>query len=115
MCAFTDGDGLALWAHKRLAAKNSLTADDARVIEMAYQLRLQTFPDEPGEDAKHGPSPAADLAERTTAVVDEEASSTGLNVNDPVMVAPRGKEVRRRSKAHLLFVAAVWPESKPLA
>jgi len=30
-------DDLAMWAYRRLPAKNSLTADDARAIEAAYQ------------------------------------------------------------------------------
>ena len=35
-----DGDDLALWAHRRLPAKNTLTADDARAVEAAYQAAL---------------------------------------------------------------------------
>ncbi len=35
-----DGDDLALWAHRRLPAKNTLTADDARAVEVAYQVVL---------------------------------------------------------------------------
>ena len=34
------GDDLALWAYRRLPAKNSLTADDARAVETAYQVVL---------------------------------------------------------------------------
>ena len=34
------GDDLALWAYRRLPAKNSLTADDARAVESAYQKIL---------------------------------------------------------------------------
>jgi ERF superfamily len=36
----------ALWAHRRLPAKNSLQASDARVIEAAYQTAVGCFPDE---------------------------------------------------------------------
>ena len=32
-----DPDDLALWAHRRLPAKNTLTADDALAVEAAYQ------------------------------------------------------------------------------
>ena len=32
-----DGDALALWAHRRLPAKNTLTSEDARIVEVAYQ------------------------------------------------------------------------------
>jgi hypothetical protein len=44
-----DGDDLALWAHRRLSAKNTLTADDARAVESSYQVRLEalTISDDP--------------------------------------------------------------------
>src|SRR5450432_2754303 len=48
----TDSDDLALWAHRRLAAKNTLTAEDAGLVEMAYQAVLDTI----GHDAQ-GPNP----------------------------------------------------------
>lgn len=65
-------DGLALWAHRRLPAKNTLTADDARVVKDAYQAVL--------------------------------ASSAGGVVDN--LVTPLPKTVRKRNKAHLMFVAA---------
>ena len=37
-------DDLALWAHRRLPAKNTLAADDARAVEAAYQLILDDVP-----------------------------------------------------------------------
>ena len=37
---YKDGDDLALWAHRRLPAKNTLTANDARAVEAAYQAIL---------------------------------------------------------------------------
>src|SRR5450432_3816540 len=49
------GDDLALWAHRRLPAKNTLVADDARAVEAAYQAVLdaadqQPLPDETQRD-----------------------------------------------------------------
>jgi hypothetical protein len=35
-----DSDAFALWARQRLAAKTTLTADDARVVEEAFQAAL---------------------------------------------------------------------------
>jgi hypothetical protein len=35
-----NSDDLALWAHRRLPAKNTLTDDDARTVEAAYQTVL---------------------------------------------------------------------------
>jgi hypothetical protein len=37
---YKDGDDLALWAHRRLPAKSTLTANDARAVEAAYQAIL---------------------------------------------------------------------------
>src|SRR5205085_5497096 len=83
--ALKDGGDLALWAHRRLAAKNTLTADDARAVEAAYQAALdatnrdhQYQPSEPGppltsrseqEDAAGEGSPAERLQPATTGTV----------------------------------------------
>ena len=48
-----DGDDLALWAHRRLPAKNTLTADDACAVEVAYQVVLDaTNRDDQGQPGK---------------------------------------------------------------
>ena len=36
-------DELALWARRHLAAKNTLTADDARAVEVAYLEALKAL------------------------------------------------------------------------
>ena len=98
----TDGEDLALWAHRRLSAKNTLTADDARVVEAAYQAVL----DAASRDVQgrpEGPSPEIGSPENEAAFVngsaaaDQQPSTVGL-------VSPIRKEVRRRNKAHLVFV-----------
>src|SRR6266404_1410470 len=38
-----DGEELALWAHRSLPAKNTLTADDAHTVEAACQVVLSAF------------------------------------------------------------------------
>jgi hypothetical protein len=43
-----DGEALALWAHRRLPAKNTLTADDARALEAACQAVLDALAKEAG-------------------------------------------------------------------
>ena len=40
------GDDAAHWAHRRLRAKNDLTASDAEQVEMAFQAKLATFGDD---------------------------------------------------------------------
>lgn len=101
-----DGDDLALWAHRRIAAKNTLTSDDAGAVEAAYQTLLVA----PSDDVRDRPEVAGLLAERGLpekeaapgngpAVAEQQPSAT-------VMVSPIRKEVRRRNKSHLAFVGA---------
>jgi hypothetical protein len=102
-----DGDDLALWAHRRLPAKNTLARDDARAVEAAYQAVLdatnrdaQTQPDQvPGE------SPESTSSENGAAVVHCSADD-GQQPSPPETVSPLRKPVRRRNKVHLAFVAA---------
>lgn len=49
-----DGEALALWAHRRMADKNTLTADDARRIEDAYARLLGTWSAPGGQTPPNG-------------------------------------------------------------
>jgi hypothetical protein len=102
-------DDLALWAHRRLPAKNSLTADDARAVEAAYQAKLEpTNRDVRGQpDQLPGPLPDS----RSTRSENEVALVNGSAANDQQptpaeTVLPLRRPVRRRNKVHLAFVAA---------
>jgi ERF superfamily len=120
----TDDDDLALWAHRRLSAKNTLKAGDARAVEAAYQKILNlsgeqldalspALPDDSAslencnvpDDPDH---PAADR--QSTAVTQETETNNGStparDQQPPVNVSPLAKTVRKRNKAHLAFVAA---------
>jgi hypothetical protein len=102
----THGDDLALWAHRRIAAKNTLTSDDARAVEAAYQALLEAA----SGDLQDGPKTAGLLAEQglpesETAAVNGRAVAE-QQPSTAVMVAPIRKEVRHRNKAHLAFVRA---------
>src|ERR1700676_2219123 len=102
-----DSDDIALWAHRRLPAKNTLTADDARAVETACQVvlsalnpsadELEKFPDGPTEPASISP---ANAAPPTTVATDPK------HQNAEPMATPLRKSMRRRNKAHLAFVAA---------
>jgi hypothetical protein len=86
--ALNDGEDLALWAHRRLPAKNTLTEADARLIEAAYQALLVGGQD--GNQSHLEPArPPMDAAIPL----------------DAQTVTPMTKPVRRRNKAHLAFVA----------
>ena len=108
-----DGDDLALWAHRRLPAKNTLTADDARAVETACQFVLSAL--NPGEDelqrhpetaAEPGSIGAADGNGSTAPQTPPATTADDQTSRAEEMVTPLRKTTRRRSKAHLAFVAA---------
>jgi hypothetical protein len=99
-------DNLALWAHRRLPAKNSLTADDARVVEAAYQAKLDATDRNAQGRPDHVLTPSSELRS-----ISSEDGATVINGDDQQpstveMVSPLRKTVRRRSNAHRAFVAA---------
>jgi hypothetical protein len=100
-------DDLALWAHRRLPAKNSLTADHARAVEAAYVAKLQPT----NRDARGQPDRVPDPSLQPRSNGSEEAAINGSAGDDQQlstteMVSPIRKTVRRRNKVHLAFVAA---------
>jgi hypothetical protein len=97
-----DTSQLALWAHRHFAAKNTLTADDARAVETTYSEVLKASEDrQPTDDSS---------AEQLDAKPDQ-AGDAMVNVHHPrplpkEMVRPLRKPSRSRNKAHLRFVAS---------
>jgi hypothetical protein len=83
-----NGDDLALWAHRRLPAKNTLLIDDARFVETSYQQILEAA----GHDELLQPSTASQTSAET-----ETSRPDDLALRKPT---------RRRNKAHLAFVAS---------
>jgi hypothetical protein len=90
-------DQLITWAERRLPAKNTLGASDARIIEATYRKVLETVCD--AGRAREAANPVELNSETPT----EGASPHHLSNGSAV---PLHKEVRRRSKAHLAFVRA---------
>jgi hypothetical protein len=101
-----DGDDLALWAHRRLPAKNTLTADDARAVEAAYQTVMDATnrddQDQLGEVPGPTPEPRSTNSENGAA----NSPADGQPPSTPEIISPLRKPVRRRNKVHLAFVAA---------
>jgi ERF superfamily len=126
-----DLDKLALWAHRRLPAKNTLTENDAHAVEAAYQevLRLSdepplqvsnlAFPEVSDQTLSDGP-PVSNQANKAPALQPTEAGpcQTGVPIaavngskafrNQPTSkpAFPRVKTIRKRNKRHLAFVGA---------
>jgi hypothetical protein len=108
----TDGEDIVLWAHRRLPAKNTLMADDARAVESACQGvlsglnlgadELEQSPDGPTEPESIPPPNGGGAAPSMAAA--PAAEDQGPHAE--AMVTPLRKQMRRRNKAHLAFVAA---------
>jgi hypothetical protein len=93
IAAIATDEALALWAYRSLPLKNTLTPVDAQAIEAAYLAKLSC---DPGSQLQSTDDhPAADPG---TIHGDHEPPQ-------PALPAPPTRAVRRRSKAHLAFVA----------
>jgi hypothetical protein len=92
-----DSDDLALWAHRRLSSKSTLTEADARLVEDAYQAILVNRSREAVAELSDVPisTPAAPMQAGTEAGGRSQQSD----------VSRFARPVRRRSKAHLAFVS----------
>jgi hypothetical protein len=98
-------DDLALWAHRRLPAKNTLTADDAHAVEMTYRKQLEiSTADE--TDLDYPPQDGKNAGTETSTDASVHALTTQTQSEAESQVTPLCKPVRKRSKAHLSFVAA---------
>jgi hypothetical protein len=102
-----ESDELALWAHRRMAAKNTLATEDAAIVERAYLDVLDSSP----ENISNGVSAVA--SEPQVQISDHlENSSTSppiLKAEKSVgshVVTPILKTARQRNKMHLKFVAS---------
>jgi len=95
----TNGDELALWAHRRLPAKNTLCAGDSGIVERACQVLLDTIsPVDPDIPPFSAEIPAKMPTQQAPEIVMPPSASNP--------VRPLNKPVRKRSKAHLAFVGS---------
>lgn len=89
-------EALALWAHKKLVVKNTLTAEDAKLLERTYEQKLRSF------------GTAVDLHGATPDQIDRSAFADNLQnktTNPSTAGTELRKPLRQRSKAHLRFVS----------
>ena len=80
-------DDLALWAHRRLPAKNTLGADDAYAVEAAYQRVLDRANHKARDQADEAPSsnlssigPQGSASLVNDSAAEGEQSSTAITV-----------------------------------
>ena len=108
-----DGEELALWAHRRLPAKNTLRADDAGAVEAAWHVVLSALNLGPDEFQQR-PNAAAEavLISAANGTVGDATQMTAAPVAEDQgphteeKVTPLGRPTRHRNKAHLAFVGA---------
>ncbi len=122
--AIEGAEQAAQWAHTALAAKNTLTASDARLIQVAFELRISALEgaDQPLHEHASQSSLAAGVEAGTTEPSAQSSPAQERSSPDPEPVARHSgrasyagidksvlsiSEVRRyRDKAHLKFVAS---------
>ncbi len=110
----------AHWARTALAAKNTLTTSDARLVELAFELRLSGFESEglgaartaspealdPAIPSPPLPNPRSAALEprsgKSAGAAQPRAASSGVDKSVLAIGEPR----RYRDKAHLQFVAS---------
>jgi len=119
--AIEDAERAAHWAHTALAAKDTLTASDARLVEVAFELRLSAL-EADAEPQHENASESAPVAAVEASAADRSAQSSpeqelfsarvprhfgrtsSGGIDKSVLSIP---EVRRyRDKAHLKSVAS---------
>jgi hypothetical protein len=107
--AITASEGASAWAHHRLPAKNTLTADDARIIEDAFQAKMTAL----ATDQQDGTDVAATASDKAGDRASETAEQTNqLNLSRQEPELPNTKRTvplkphRLRNKRHREFVAA---------
>jgi hypothetical protein len=101
-----NADHLAVWTHGRFAAKNTLKAEDAEAVELAYSRSLKAshndLDDLSGFDEKS--SVLLPTSKSGEGALDELAEKRGHGTEERVTPLPKSTTVR--SKGHLRFVAA---------
>ena len=95
-------ESAANWAQAALAAKNRLSAEDAKVLEEAFETRLsELLPSESAEVVSVAPSESFSAGGQETGKVDEpSADQVGIDKSVLTVAAPR----RYRNRDHLRFV-----------
>ncbi len=97
LLAINSADEAAAWAHRNFPAKNSLTAEDAQIVEAQFKARLSTISDgvTAEEPLNAGPNEG---------VVSAAPLATDTRQKTSAAARALGKTVRLRDKQHRKFV-----------
>jgi len=99
-------DDLALWAHRRLPAKNTLASDYASAVDVAFQSVLDAVNSRSRQSTSEASDPSLNFTPRDDAPRVNGAETIAGQPSTEMTVTPLRKAVRRRNKAHLAFVGA---------
>jgi hypothetical protein len=106
MPAINSADGAAAWAYRNLAAKNTLTGADAKIVEERFRARLSAIG--AAERGSHEPPRAVPDQTLTSGGLDtlgrQKAPARTKNQSHSEVIRSLGKTVRLRDKDHRRFV-----------
>ena len=106
MPAINSADGAAAWAYRNLAAKNTLTGADAKIVEERFRARLSAIG--AAERGSHEPPRAVPDQTLTSGGLDtlgrQKAPARTKNQSHSEAIRSLGKTVRLRDKDHRRFV-----------
>jgi ERF superfamily len=94
LSTYETDDALAVWAYRSLPLKNSLTKENAETVEVAYLAKIGSFGD------------AVTAEPQAILPTQEHQHNISPSSADDDFVTPLERPLRKRSKAHLTFVAS---------
>jgi hypothetical protein len=100
-------DEAAAWARQNLSAKNTLTADDARIVEEEFRTRLSTIGDSEDPSEPSNPVSVRNVVPAGRPDAGDSQKTSKVSGKPPRNSAVRvlGKAVRLRDKEHRKFVS----------
>jgi hypothetical protein len=106
LVAIHSSDEAAVWARENLSAKNTLTTDDAQIVEQQFQSRVSTIGDREGvSELTSNAVSVRNLILAGPADVADGRPSKGGKLSRNGAVRALGKTVRLRDKEHRKFVS----------
>jgi ERF superfamily len=97
-------DLAAIWAREALTAKNRLTADDAKLVEDAFERSLSELPSSETAAPSNNVSPAVPAAGPQETITTERIDpGQGKGIDKSVLAIPAPR--RYRNREHLRYVA----------
>jgi hypothetical protein len=104
LAAFTTLDPLLVWARQMLPEKNTLTSEDARAVESAFEVKIAEL----GSPELEVNEPRTERAERPLSDAARPGTTTILQPSSPDQPLGQAtpKTRPRRDKRHLQFVAS---------